>query len=99
VPVLPEQLVSGGCCDSTTTTTDAAADSSAILVDPALTADGWVKRYLADPARAREARELYSSMGYEVYEQKLDPADFPLSCGECPSEVCRAYVMIYTRRR
>ncbi|HCX88606.1 MAG TPA: hypothetical protein DG761_11330 [Gammaproteobacteria bacterium] len=79
--------------------TDDATDSSAVMADPVLTANGWVKRYLADSSRAREARELYAAMGYEVYEQQLDPADFPSSCGDCPSVVCKGYVMIYTRRR
>jgi len=97
--VLPKPSVSGGCRSSARTGADDTADSSAVSADPTLTADGWVKRYLADPARSDEARELYASMGYDVYEQKLDPADFPSSCGECPSVVCQGYVMIYTRRR
>ncbi|MDP6139649.1 MAG: hypothetical protein QF841_05950 [Arenicellales bacterium] len=96
-PVLPDQARAAGCCSPGTAAADF-PESSAITADPALTARGWVKRYLADPARAGEARELYSALGYEVLEQQLDPQDFPLACGDCPSVVCRGYVMIYTRR-
>lgn len=69
-----------------------------VRTDPELLAQGWVRRYLADPKRAREAVELYSSLGYEVLEHKLTPEDFGPMCGECPTTVCRTYVLIYTRR-
>jgi len=71
----------------------------AIAADPELIAAGWERRYLADPDRAREAVELYTSLGYEVKAQKLTPADFDASCGDCPAHVCQAYVLIYTRKR
>lgn len=71
----------------------------AIPADPQLVADGWERRYLADPERAQEAIELYTSLGFEVKAQKLTPANFGPLCGECPAHVCLSYVMIYTRRR
>jgi hypothetical protein len=70
-----------------------------IPANPELTAAGWVRRYLADPIRAKEAIELYSSLGYEVRAEKLTPKDFGINCGDCPSVVCDAYVLIYTRRQ
>lgn len=69
----------------------------AIPADPKLIARGWVRRYLADPDRAKEAAELYSSLGYEVKAQKLSPEDFGAMCGDCSSTICDSYVMIYTR--
>jgi hypothetical protein len=70
-----------------------------IPANPELTAAGWTRRYLADPIRAKEAIELYSSLGYEVRAEKLTPQDFGVNCDGCPAVVCEAYVMIYTRRR
>lgn len=72
---------------------------TSIRTDPELLAQGWERRYLADPDRAREAVELYTSLGYEVLEHKLSPEDFGEMCGDCPATVCHSYVMIYTRRR
>lgn len=69
----------------------------AIPADPKLLAEGWVRRYLADPDRAKEAVELYSSLGYEVKAHKLTPEDFGANCGDCASTICQSYVMIYTR--
>jgi hypothetical protein len=70
-----------------------------IPANPELTAAGWVRRYLADPIRAREAVELYSRLGFEVKAQTLTPGDFGPNCEGCPAVVCESYVMIYTRRR
>jgi len=70
-----------------------------IPADPKLIAEGWVRRHLADPDRAKEAIELYTSMGYEVKAQKLTPADFGPNCGDCGSVICSTYVLIYTRKR
>ncbi len=65
----------------------------------ALEAEGWERRFLADEFRAREAVELYTSLGYEVRAQELMPADFGPRCGECSDAVCRSYVLIYPRKR
>ena len=74
--------------------------SGAITADPALVAEGWEQRYLADENRAAEARELYSALGYEVLEHRLEPDDFGPGCGECPVlVVCGSYVMVYTRKQ
>jgi len=69
-----------------------------IPADPKLVAEGWVRRYLADPDRAKEAIELYTSMGYEVKAQKLTPDDLGPKCGDCGSVICSSYVLIYTRK-
>ena len=70
-----------------------------IQSDPTLLAAGWERRYLADPDRAKEALETYAALGFEVLAQPLVPAQFPSSCGDCSSAVCRSYVLVYTRKR
>ena len=69
-----------------------------IAADEKLVAEGWVRRFLADEPRAKEAIDLYTSLGYEVKEHNLVPDDFADKCGDCRSASCRAYVMIYTRK-
>lgn len=75
------------------------SDGLSVAADPELVAQGWVRRFLADSVRAQEAFDLYTSLGYEVKAQKLAPADFNEMCGDCRSEACRSYVLIYTRMR
>ena len=66
--------------------------------DPKLIAEGWVRRHLADAQRAEESVELYRSMGYEVRIETITPDDFGPQCARCAVSVCRACVVIYTRR-
>jgi len=73
-------------------------DDFSIPANPELVADGWERRFLADEARAKEAFDLYTSLGYEVKSQKLTPNDFGPLCGDCQSAACQLYVMIYTRK-
>lgn len=69
-----------------------------VPADPKLVAAGWVRRHLADAARAEESVELYRQMGYEVRVQRLTPADFGPRCARCAEAACHACVLIYTRR-
>lgn len=68
-----------------------------VKADPALVAEGWVRRHVVDPDRARESVELYRSMGYEVTVRPLIPEDFGPMCKECASAICRSLVLVYTR--
>ncbi len=70
-----------------------------LKADRDLIAQGWVRRHLVDPARARESIELYTSMGYEVKAQEPAPEDFGSRCGQCASIICHSHVLIYTRRK
>lgn len=67
--------------------------------DPELIAQGWTRRFMADPKRAEEAVALYESMGFEVKVHELTPADFGPNCTECGSQLCMSYVLIYTRKK
>jgi hypothetical protein len=61
-------------------------------------AGGWVRRNLADPARARETVEAYESLGFEVRLEPLSPDDFGPECESCALTACRSFVMVYTRK-
>lgn len=65
--------------------------------DPGLAAQGWVRRFMADEARAQEATELYMSLGYEVRQEPLSPEEMDERCADCAPDVCRVYVLLYTR--
>ena len=69
-----------------------------VLTSEALVAQGWVRRFLADDSRAREAVETYGAAGFEVYLQKLVPQDFAEKCSDCAASVCISYVVVYTRK-
>jgi len=70
-----------------------------IRTNPELVAAGWERRYLADPARAREAVDTYGSAGFEVHLEKLAPDDFGSACVSCAQAVCASYVVVYTRKK
>lgn len=67
--------------------------------NPTLEDQGWVRRYLADNARAREAEETYASAGFEVHLETLVPYDFGSKCQDCAATACSSYVVVYTRKR
>ena len=74
-------------------------ESISVQPDPALLAEGWERRQLADPERAKEAVELYESLGFEVLAKELTEADFGDACKTCAVAGCNGYVMIYTRKK
>ncbi len=74
-------------------------DGTSPAIDPELEAEGWLRRHLADQDRAKEAAELYSSLGFEVKLQKLTPTNFGASCQDCATSICSSYVMVLTRRK
>lgn len=76
-----------------------AADPARVLPRSELEAQGWIRRYVADPIRAREAMELYPRMGFEVRAEPMSPAEVGAECSGCASASCPLYVVIYTRRK
>ena len=70
-----------------------------VQTNAALVADGWVRRYLADPHRAQEAVLTYGAAGFEVHLERLVPASFGEKCQGCAEAVCHSYVVVYTRKR
>lgn len=67
--------------------------------DAELQAQGWVRRFLAGPDRAREAERSYTAAGFEVLLLSLSPEDFAEECQGCAATVCATYVVVYTRLR
>jgi len=69
------------------------------VAEPALSAAGWVARFLADPARAEEVMAIYADLGFEVTARPLAPEHVGPLCAACVASACPVYAMIYTRRR
>jgi hypothetical protein len=66
--------------------------------DPALVAQGWQRRFMADPQRLKEARALYQELGHEVLVVAVEPEELSVACGDCRVAVCHIYATIYTRK-
>ena len=69
-----------------------------LVPDPALVAEGWVLRNLADPRQAKDSTELYLALGYEVIQRPVGPKNFGPACGSCAQEACKTFVLVYTRK-
>ncbi|HEY5669724.1 MAG TPA: hypothetical protein VIS10_06970 [Anaerolineales bacterium] len=67
--------------------------------DPRLVAEGWERRFMADADRAKEAVELYQSLGFEVLTEEVKPTELSDLCLDCQLVVCRYYVTVYTRKK
>jgi hypothetical protein len=66
--------------------------------DPCLVAQGWERRFIADPVRAREATAVYRSLGFEVHTEPLTPTALGTQCRDCQLVACHTYVTIYIRK-
>ena len=64
--------------------------------DPALAAEGWELRFIADEDRAREASELYAQIGFEVRDEPIAPESSDEDCQPCQASAVRFHA-IYTR--
>lgn len=67
--------------------------------DAKLEAEGWQRRFMADPTRLEEATKLYTELGFEVRAETIQPSELNEVCGSCRAATCHAYVTIYTRKR
>lgn len=67
--------------------------------DPDLVAQGWERRFMADPVRARESAGLYEALGYEVLTEPVKPVELPDECMDCKVVVYFSYVNVYTRKK
>jgi hypothetical protein len=72
--------------------------NAALDGDPALLAEGWERRFMTDGARAREAVELYASLGYEVRAEPVRREDVADDCEDCQLVMLLKFATIYTRR-
>lgn len=67
--------------------------------DPRLVAEGWQRRFTADAQRAKEALELYTSLGYEVRAEPVTTADLHDDCDDCQTGAALSLCTIYTRKK
>ena len=67
--------------------------------DPALLADGWERRFIADARRAEEAVELYESLGYEVRAEPVRREEMGEDCDDCQLLAALQFQTIYTRKK
>jgi hypothetical protein len=63
-----------------------------------LVAEGWQRRNMTDARGAREAQELYESLGLEVRLEAPRATDFSSACAACALG-CHQYLYVYTRSR
>lgn len=70
-----------------------------IAADPARTAQGWERRFIADGARAEEMMQLYRELGYEVVADPIQPEHIGGDCEDCQLVMRLQFKMIYTRRK
>jgi hypothetical protein len=67
--------------------------------DPELVAQGWERRFTADPQRAQEAMELYAQLGYEVRVESVRSVELADDCEDCLSGAALGFKTIYTRKK
>ncbi len=72
--------------------------TAALAADPARTAAGWERRFIADGPRAAEAVALYEALGFEVEAVALSGLDLPADCTDCQLATLLAFKTIYTRK-
>jgi hypothetical protein len=65
--------------------------------DPA--AEGWERRFTADPQRAEEVIELYRRLGYEVHAEPASADKRTDECEDCHAGRALLWKTIYTRKR
>ncbi len=68
------------------------------LPDPKLVAEGWERRFIADPPRAKEAIQLYTELGFEVLAEPVKETELDSDCADCKLVISRLFVTIYTRK-
>lgn len=78
---------------------DRVLNPALLQADPALTVQGWERRFTADEQRAKEAIELYEKLGYEVRAEPVRHEEFNDDCGSCRTVVAFHFLTIYTRRK
>lgn len=67
--------------------------------DPALIAEGWQPRFIADARQTREATELYTQLGFEVRAEPVPVEQMGDDCSDCQVLVLLQFKTIYTRKK
>jgi len=67
--------------------------------DPALVAEGWEPRFIADARQTKEATELYEELGFEVRAEPVPIEDMGEDCSDCQALILLQFKTIYTRKK
>lgn len=67
--------------------------------DPALLAEGWQFRFVADSLRAEESAQLYREVGFEVRSEMVRGRQIADACTSCQLVVALRFQALYTRER
>ena len=67
--------------------------------DPALVAEGWQPRFIADARQTKEATELYQELGFEVRVEPVPVKDMGDDCSDCQVLILLQFKTIYTRKK
>jgi hypothetical protein len=74
------------------------ADVEALIRrDEELAREGWERRFVAAPPRLQEVVALYESLGFEVLQEAIAPAELPAPCDGCLVALALSRA-IYTRK-
>ena len=65
--------------------------------DPELVAAGWTRRFMADGRRAKEAEELYESLGFDVLMVPVKAEELDDDCADCQVVMQLQFKDVYTR--
>ena len=76
-----------------------ALSEAQLEADPQRIAEGWERRFIADPQRAKEAIDLYTEMGFEVCADPVKPDELGEECEDCQLLAQLRFRTIYTRRK
>jgi hypothetical protein len=67
--------------------------------NPALVAEGWQPRFIADARQTKEATELYEELGFEVRAEPVPVEDMGDECSDCQALILLQFKTIYTRKK
>ena len=67
--------------------------------NPALAAEGWQRRFIADARQTKEAITLYTELGFEVHTEPLRAEEMGDECEDCQVLALLQFQTIYTRKK
>lgn len=67
--------------------------------DPALVAEGWQPRFIADARQTKEATDLYEELGFEVRAEPVPIEAMGDDCSDCQALILLQFKTIYTRKK
>lgn len=66
--------------------------------DPELVRKGWERRFIADGQRAREVKETYEELGFQVRLEPVQLREVRPECKDCQLIMLANFSTVYTRK-